>query len=374
MAAHPPCVFLSAGETSGELYATEVARALRARNPDLQLVGVGGDRLAAAGVELWARSEDLAVMGFLEVVKHLPRLRRLATQLAERASQRGVDLFLPVDYPGFHIHVAQQLRKREIPTLDFIPPKTWSWGRWRLRALRRAVRRCAVIFPFEQTYYRQHGIDAHFVGHPLMDLHQAELDAPRTRRDGELLLVPGSRRQELANVGPVLGRVAASLLADGSVRRVVVSQAPHVEDAWLAPLMDACPQAQVSNDELFGRLLGSSAAIVTSGTASLEAALAGVPHAIVYRTSPVTYAIARRLATVSHIGMANIALERRAFPEFLQGDFRVEPLTRCMAGLLDPASASRQDQRASSHELRGLLGGTGAFGLVADMALGMLST
>jgi lipid-A-disaccharide synthase len=371
---HRPTIFLSCGEASAEVYATAIAEQLRSTRPELRLVGVGGDAMRAAGVELWAGRDELSVMGFAEIIGHLPRLWRLRRMLEQRALREGVDLFLPVDYPGFHMSLASRLRRRGIYVLDFIPPKTWSWGSWRNSGLRKAVDRCAVIFPFEQEYYRSHGVDAEFVGHPLLDAFEAkeERDSAGERT---LLLVPGSREQELARVGAVLGAAAGSLVQEQPQLRVVVSRAPNVPEAWLAPLLSGCPSATVEPRPLRELFASASAALVTSGTATLEAALSLTPHGIVYRTSALSYALASRLASVEHIGIANIVLGRRAYPELLQGELNEASVLALARQLLGDESF-RADQMRSCHELRTRLGeelrGSGAIARVCELALDAL--
>jgi lipid-A-disaccharide synthase len=365
-------VLISCGEASGETYAAEVAEHLRKRRPDLRLVGVGGELLAAQVESRWASLEELSVMGFAEVLRHLPRLRRLRERLAARAREEGVDLLVAVDYPGFHVSLAGAMARRGIATLHYIPPKTWSWGAWRNRSLRRNVRRCAVIFPFEEAYYQERGIDARFVGHPLLDRHGETLTRPADRREG-LLLVPGSRAQEIQRVGPVMARAAALLQREGRVERIRVSQAATVDPRWLAPLRAVLPSVEVVEGPLMDHLRRAAAAVVCSGTATVETALSRTPHAICYRTSPLTYAVARALATVPAIGMANIVLGRVAFPEFLQGGLRERPLAAALGPLLEPGSDAVRAQEAAFDELTRRLGrGEGAGANVAAMAVEML--
>jgi lipid-A-disaccharide synthase len=357
---------LSCGEASGERYAVALAVALRRRRPDLRLVGIGSESLRAAGVELWASSDELAMMGFTEVLRHLPRLWSLRREIVRRATADGVDLFLPIDFPGFHVSLARKLRERGVRVLDFIPPKTWSWGSWRLRSLRASVDRCAVIFPFEEAHYRSAGIDAHFVGHPLLE----SVGETSVERQPSLLLVPGSRRQELRLLAPVMGAVAAQYAArhGGMVR---VSRAPGVHLEWLRPILNACPQVEIETGPLTPALRRAGLALVTSGTATLEAALSGTPHLILYRTSPLSYWLARRLARVEHIGMANIVLGRRAYPEFLQGQCTQPNVATALDALCrDPKARARQAE--ASRELSGRLGGPGAIERVSDLALAML--
>lgn len=364
-----PLVVLSCGEASGDLYCSRIARALREQRPDLRLAGIAGPRSRAAGVEAWADQESLAVMGFVEVVRHFPRLWRLGHQIVERARDEHAALFLPVDYPGFHMQVAARMRAARIPVLDFIPPKTWSWGRHRLGALRRNVDRAAVIFPFEESHYRQAGVDAVFVGHPLADIHADELARPAVDREG-LLLAPGSRSQELQRLVPVLVETIRRLRDDGYTGPVRVSRAPGVDIARLAPLLGA--GAELAEGELFTGFRHAQAAVVCSGTATVEAAMASVPHVIVYRTGALTYAIARSLATVEHIGMANIVLGERAFPEILQEQLRGDVLTDAVLPLLDPGSAQSRRQRNAATRLLEQMGEPGCFDRVARLGLELL--
>jgi lipid-A-disaccharide synthase len=368
--AEAPLVVLSCGEASGDLYCSKIARALRMQRPDLRLAGIAGPRSREAGVEPWAEQESLAVMGFVEIVRHFPRIRRIGLDLVERAREEQAALFLPVDYPGFHMRVARKMRRAGIPVLDFIPPKTWSWGHHRLKGLPESVDRAAVIFPFEEQHYRAAGVDAEFVGHPLVDVHAEALGDERPGRDG-LLLAPGSRRQELVRIVPVLARTIRQLRARGVLPEVVtVSRAPGVDPSHLEPLV--AEGATLSERELFTDLRSARAAVVCSGTATVEAALAACPHTIVYRTGTLTYAIARRVATVEHIGMANIVLGRRAFPELLQGGLRGESLAAAMEPLLMEESDEARRQRSACAELRVALGEPGCFSRVAGMALAQL--
>jgi lipid-A-disaccharide synthase len=366
-------ILLSCGEASGDLYAAEVATALRRRHPTWRLVGVVGPRSLEAGVEPWADIAELSVMGFGEIVRHLPRLWALGRRLVARAEREGVDLFLPVDYPGFHLRVAARMRGAGIPVLDLIPPKTWSWGRWRLGQLRRAVDRCAVIFPFELQHYRQAGVRADFVGHPLPWLHREELaggPGGDARRQG-LLLVPGSREQEIRRLAPVLVGAVRRWRSDGHSGPVRLSRAPTVPSSLLQPVREELGEVEVCDGPLFGELRRARLAIVCSGTATVEAALAGCPHLIVYRTGTLTHAIARRLATVDHIGMANIVLGREAFPEFVQGRCRPDRVFEELSRL-DGDATRRDEQRRAGAELVDRLRGPGCFDAVADLATEML--
>ncbi len=365
-------ILISSGEISGEAYAVEVARSLRRLRPEWELTGIGGPRLAREVKEVWAGLDELSVMGFAEVLRHLPRLARLRAKLARRILEEGVDLLLAVDYPGFHLGMAGRVRRGGVRVLHYIPPKTWSWGAWRNRALRRNVDRCAVIFPFEEKYYRERGIEARFVGHPLLDRHRAALSAPAPPREG-LLLAPGSRPQEVKRIAPVLKRAAVELMESGTVERVRISRAPSIDPDLLWSSFASVPAVEVVEGPLFDHLRRARAAVVCSGTASVETALSRTPHVIVYRTSWPTYLTARALATVDSIGMANIVLGRRAFPEFVQGGLRHPALVESLRPLLDEGSGERRSQEAAFGELAQRLGsGREAAENVAAMAVEML--
>jgi lipid-A-disaccharide synthase len=375
-------ILLSCGEASGDLYLAEIARALLGRRPGWRLVGVIGPHGRKAGVHSWGDISELTVMGFGEVLRHLPHIWSFGNSLVKRATKDGVDLFLPVDYPGFHLRVAGRLRRQGVPVLDFIPPKTWSWGRWRLRSLRKNVDRCGVIFPFEQAHYREAGVDATFVGHPLLQLHRERLAAMEkrsstqihdARAEASLLLVPGSRAQELARLTPVLAEVVRRWRRNGATAAVRISRAPNLRAADLDPLRQAVGECEIAEGPLFDAFLESRAAIVCSGTATVEAALAGCPHLIVYRTGALSYALARRLATVEHIGMANLVLGRRAFPEFVQKDCESSAIAEALERL-EADSDERSRQRAASDELRRALAGPGCFDAVAEMAIEMVES
>ncbi len=364
-------ILLSCGEASGDLYLSLIAEALRRRRPEWRLVGVVGPRSREVGVEAWGDIADLSVMGFGEVFLQLPRIWSFGRALVRRARAEAVDLFLPVDYPGFHLQVASRLRKSGIPVLDFIPPKTWSWGAWRLRSLRKAVDHCAVIFPFEEAHYRRAGLRADFVGHPLLQLHAARLEESSGRSRSGLLLVPGSRSQEIRTLTPVLLEAVARWREAGGEGPVRISRAPTLTAEELRPLREGIPRAEIAEEALFEEAMQAELAVVCSGTATMEAALAGCPHLIVYRTGRVSYAVARRLVTVPYIGMANIVLDRPAFPEFVQAECDAERIAQALLEL-GKESAARAKQVEAGQELCRRLRGPGCFETVAATAVQMV--
>jgi lipid-A-disaccharide synthase len=363
-------ILFVAGEASGDLHASGVARALLAKGAPYRLTGIGGDEMQAAGVELVEHAERLAVMGFVEVLKHIPLHYRLARELERRIRSGRVALVVLIDYPGFNMKIAAAARAAGVPVLYYITPQVWAWGAKRLAELSRTITKAAVILPFEETLLREHGIDATFVGHPLLDRARSlpgRAEARRTLGVGDserlLALFPGSRAQEIArHLDPFVATARALQKRDPSLR-VVVSAAPHVE---IAP--ERCPYPQVHSAS-FAVLRAADAAMCKSGTTTLEAAVAGCPMVVAYRTSAITYAAAKRLVRIPRIGLVNVVAGREVAPEFVQDALVPERVADVLSELLDVESARRQRMVAELDRVRALLGEAGAADRVATMAI-----
>jgi len=346
----PPHIFLSCGEASGERYGAALVRALRTERPDVRLSGLGGPALEAEGVELVARSDELAVMGFTDVAAVLPAILTARRIVRRRARADDVDLVVPVDFPGFNLDLAAYVRSRGKRVYFLVAPQLWAWGGWRLGKLRRAVDRLGTLLPFERGFFESRGVPCDSLGHPLMDDYPEDADAAE-RRETRLRdqtqsvavgLLPGSRRQELRNLAPLLARTLDELKKRRPERtfQAVVSVAPGVDEAWLDPLLaTGCEVSRAPLPDLLPRL---DLAVVCSGTASLEAALAGVPHALVYRTSSLNYAVARRLVKVDSIGLSNLISDRSMVREHVQGEARPGPVAADLASWLDLTSRRRR--------------------------------
>jgi lipid-A-disaccharide synthase len=363
-------ILFVAGEASGDLHASGVARALVAQDVPYRLTGIGGDEMRAAGVELVEHAERLAVMGFVEVLKHIPLHYRLARELERRIRSGRVALVILIDYPGFNMKIASAARAAGVPVLYYITPQVWAWGAKRLRELARTITKAAVILPFEETLLREHGIDATFVGHPLLDRAghlPGRAEARRTLGIGDsdrlLALFPGSRAQEIARHLDPFVETARSLQRRDPALKVVVSAAPHVE---IAP--ERCPFPLVHSAS-FAVLRAADAAMCKSGTTTLEAAVAGCPMVVAYRTSAITYAAAKRLVRIPHIGLVNVVAEREVAPEFVQDALVPERVADVLAELLDVHSARRRQMIAELDRVRALLGEAGAAQRVASMAI-----
>lgn len=366
-------VMIVAGEPSGDMHAAAMVAALRRRRPGLHLVGVGGGRLAAEGVELLERAERIAVVGFIEVIKHLPVLRQLMQALRNRMDAGRVRLVILIDYPGFNMRVAREARQRGIPVLYYITPQVWAWHKSRVRELRETVSKAAVILPFEERLLREAGIDATFVGSPLIDATQnlpSRDDACRTlaldpsRR--VLALFPGSRAGEIGRHLRDFVETAKQVVRERPDTQVVVSAPPGVAiDTALCPY----PVIRDASQTVFR---AATAAMCKSGTTTLEAAVCGCPLVVAYRTSAFTYAIAKRLVTLPNISLVNIVADRRVVPEFIQHELRADLVSPSLLPLLDESSPEREAMLLSLREVRTKMGDPGAADRVADMVDALL--
>jgi lipid-A-disaccharide synthase len=348
-------LFVSAGEPSGDRHAAALVRALRRRR-DVEIRGLGGPALEREGATLLARVEDLSVVGFSEVARRLPFFARLLRRAENEIAAWRPHLVLPVDYPGFNLRLARRARRRGVPVAYYIAPQVWAWRRERRPGVGRAVDRLLVVFPFEEPLFREAGVNAVFVGHPLLDPDEDPRDREAVREElgvepGRplLALLPGSRKQEVERILPPL--------LEGSARvreaTVVTSRAPGVPRA----LVDGA--ARVWEGSAGDLVRAADAALVASGTATLETGLAGTPLAVVYRTGAVNWSVARALVKLRTVGLVNIAAGGNRVPELLQGDLTPERVAAVAERLLfDPRE--RAEQRRYLATLRDRLGGGGA--------------
>lgn len=372
--AAPREVLFVAGEASGDLHAAGVAAELAQLRPDLALVGVGGARMREAGVTLLEDMERMAVMGFVEVLRHVPAHYALLRRLRARLRSGRVALLVLVDYPGFNLRVAAEARRAGVEVLYFITPQVWAWRKHRLRGMARVISKAAVILPFEEKLLRGAGIDATFVGHPLLDRARTLPDdaAEAARRlgltgDGPLLaLFPGSRAQEVERHLDAF--VATARRLEGEVRglRVAVSVAPTVR---IDPAR--CPYPLVDAGSLM-LLRASTAALCKSGTTTLEAAVAGCPLIVAYRTSRWTYEVARRVVEIPRIGLVNVVAAREVAREFVQDAVQPDAMAVALKPLL-LSTPERTRMREALARVRATLGRPGAARRVAELASGMVS-
>ena len=366
-----------AGEHSGDTHGGNLVRAFAACAPDAQWFGAGGPVLASAGVEILVPMEKLAVVGIAEVVTHLPDLLREMGRLKAAIRTRRPDALVLVDFPDFNFRLARYARGLGIPVVYYITPQVWAWRQKRTEFLRRFVDRALVIFPFEEVFLREHGVEAAFVGHPLVDTAHPDTSLEEfLSRNGldpsspRVALLPGSRTSEVRrNLAPLME--AARIVAREHPRAVIlVPWAEGLSEALKAPYL-GFPVRWVSGE--YRDVLGhADAAAVASGTATLEAALMGIPQVIVYRLKPVTYAIGRRLVKLERFGLPNVVLGERAVPELIQADFVGDRVARELSGYLAAPEDSKARAGLLAGRIKKALGQGGASARAASELLGFL--
>jgi lipid-A-disaccharide synthase len=329
-----PRILISAGEPSGDLHGAEVAHAIRARWPDANLYGFGGDRMRAAGVVLWEHADQLAVMGFIEVVRHLPYFLSLLRRVRGHLANHPPDLVIPIDYPGFNLRLARYAKDNRIPVLYYIAPQVWAWHRSRMRQLANNADRLAVVLPFEEALFRDAGARVSFVGHPLLDTTAS----PVTREEFcsqigiepnrlILALLPGSRRQEVRSHLALFTAAAARVQQELPDVMPVIAQAPGIRD-------DAVQAMYPRTRDTRALLAHAHGALTKSGTSTLECALSLTPMVIAYRMHPLTYRIAKRVVDVEHIGLVNLIAGKRLAPELIQDAATAEAMAAALLPLL----------------------------------------
>ena len=366
----PPRVLMVAGEASGDLHGSSVVRALKALSPGVEVAGVGGEGMRKEGMELVRDIADLAFMGFVEVLRNLGTIRELKRMLIGELDRRRPDVVVLIDYPGFNLRFAREAKIRGIPVLYYISPQVWAWHRGRVKKMRSLVDRMKVVFPFEVDIYRKEGIDVEFVGHPLAEHIGTSCTREEFfRRNGldpskKLLgLFPGSRRQEIERILPVVSR-AAEQLCRGRELQAAIGVAPNLGREFVSRSVCAGSRAVMVEHGTYDLMAYADAAIVTSGTATLETGWFGTPMAVVYRTSPLTYCIGRMLVDVRSIGLVNIVAGKKIVPEFIQGAMTAGNISDAVGRFLDDESLAGSVRRELS-VIRERLGGPGASGRVA---------
>jgi lipid-A-disaccharide synthase len=347
-------VLISAGEASGEMYGAQLIEALRRCDASLEFFGVGGDRMRTAGCDTVVDAKDLSVVGITEILSHLPKIYGLYQHLIAEADRRKPNIAIVIDSPAFNWRVARQMKKRGISVVYYVAPQFWAWRQGRVRLLRNYIDKALVIFPFEEKFYRDRGVDATFVGHPLAELPRPAIDrndyAAQFHLDPTkhwITLMPGSRVKEARMNLPTTLQVAALL---GPNYEFLLPVAPTLDRAFLQNLIDAKtiaqPRITLVPDSL-PALCHSRAGIIASGTATVEAAIMGTPFVMVYCVSPVTYILGKPRVKVPYFAMVNLIAREQVVPELVQHDFTAQNVAAHLQEILP-------DGRARTRMLEGL--------------------
>jgi len=373
----PTQILISAGEASGDMYAARLATALRAR-ADVQLFGMGGMRMRDAGVEILADCSEVSLVGIVEIAKKYPALKRVWKRMVDEAARRQPRLAILTDFPGFHLRLARALKRQGVRNVYFVSPQFWAWRPWRANLVRRRFARALCIFPFEQEWYRSRGVKADFIGHPLV----GNVRADRTRAEFAaacgldaskpiVVILPGSRSGEIAHHMPTLVQASRLIQLERNNVQFVLALAPGVNRSHVTPYLLPEVPMHVVEDATYDALGAADLSIVSSGTATVEAALMNSPMIVVYRLAPVTAAIARWLVRTPMFAMVNLIAAKRVVPELVQKDFTPARLANEALRLLDSPRA-REQMRQGLADVREKLGPPGAVDRAADLIVGML--
>lgn len=356
-------LFIISGEASGDLHGANLVKSIKELAPEANFVGWGGDLMQEQGVKIKKHYKELAFMGFLEVVKNIRTIFKNIKLCKQQILEEKPDAIIFIDYPGFNLRMAKFAKKENFRTLYYISPTVWAWKENRIEKIKRDVDRLFVILPFEKQFYKERGCDVSFVGHPLIDaienfrlnaLTKQEFLANYNLTEKKIVaLLPGSRKQEITKKLPKMLEVATK----HKNYQFVIAGAPGLERSFYESVLGENPLKIIYNDT-YNILNNSYAALVTSGTATLETALFEVPQVVCYQTSSISYHIAKRLVNIKYISLVNLILDKEVVTELIQNDLTVEKLGMEFERIID--GNSRKKQLEEYKELIIACGGTGA--------------
>jgi lipid-A-disaccharide synthase len=369
-------IMISCGEASGDMYAGALAAELRRRVPDAEIFGFGGPRLKDAGGRLVADYSPLSVTGIAEAVKIIPRSFAMLRKLVDAARELRPHVFVAIDFPDFNFRLMAALRRLGIPIVYYVSPQLWAWRPGRMETMKEYVDRVLVIFPFEEALYQRAGVSVQFVGHPLVDLIRTGQDRTAFLNDRGLksdaptvALLPGSRRNELNRIVPVVTRALPLIREQVPGVQFVVACAPGMPDNMFAPLVNEANHSLVLVRDRTDDVLASSDVVITaSGTATIQATLHERPMVVVYKVSPIEYRLGKPLVRVDTFAMPNLVAGGRIVPELIQDDFTPERTAAETVALLTDAS-KREEMRAALAQVRQQLGTPGATARAAEAVL-----
>jgi lipid-A-disaccharide synthase len=372
-------ILIIAGEASGDLHGSSLVKSLKRHMDGLRFWGIGGSRMAEAGVELMFSSSELSVVGLTEVFAKLRVIGRAIRGIHSGLKRLKPDLAILIDYPGFNLPLARYARREGVPVLYYISPQVWAWRRGRVRKISRRVNRMAVILPFEASFYRDRGVKVDYVGHPLMDAcpPDAGFGTALSLKRGagsEIVvgLLPGSRKEEIARLLPEMVGAAEILKERRGVNRFRLQLADGIGPDFLREIMGrSAVEIQVVGGVIYDMLRACDLVLAASGTVTLETAIAGVPMVIGYKLSAFTFRVAKAVVRVPHIGLVNLLAGEPVVPELVQRDCTAETFAREAMKILDDAEY-RAKMLRGLHKVRLRLGRGGASERAAKIALEMM--
>jgi len=374
-------ILIVAGEASGDLHAAHLVKAIRKMRPDTAFLGLGGERLKAEGVEICYDIVGLAVVGLFEVLKNLKKFKEIFDGLLQVVDRRKPDLAILVDYPGFNLRLASELKKRGIPVIYYISPQVWAWGRGRIATIKRLVDLMLVVFAFEEELYKKHGVPAAFIGHPLLDIiktssskEEVLMKARLNTQKYTFALLPGSREKEVRVLLPIMLDTARLLYRQKPDSQFLILRSSNVaEDIFRRICASYQIPVAIASDMTYDGLKASDFALVASGTATLETALLGIPMVILYKISFLTWAYLKTTVRIPYIGLVNVIRNKKVIAEFIQYDAKPQKIAAYILSVITDGGAVeriKQDLR----DAVGLLGEKGACERAARHVVDFLGT
>ena len=375
----PKKLFIIAGEPSADLHGSRLIKAILDKSPDTKFIGMGGELMRRAGCELFYDIKNISVVGFTEAIKKLPLYKKIFKELSEKLVLEKPNAVILIDYPGFNLNFAKEAKKRNIPVIYYISPQIWAWNKGRIKTIKNVVDKMLVLFEFEKDLYKQHGIDVVFVGHPLIESVKTSMSKEQTIKILKLdpakktiALLPGSRETEVKKVLPIMLKTA-EILGTSQQFQFILIKSPIVDKPVYDKLMKNTPLwIKIVDENRHDAVNMSDFALVASGTATLETAILGVPMALVYKVSFLTYLLAKMLIKIPYIGLVNVVAGSKVIPEFVQ--FSATPkkiAAECQNILQSPAKLSQI--KLDLARVKASLGSPGASAAAAQEIVKFLS-
>jgi len=373
-------IMIIAGEASGDLHGSGLVRELKRMNPNLEIFGLGGDKMRKEGVELIFHIDQLSIMGFWEVMKNLSFIRQVMRTMISAAETRKPDLAVLIDYPGFNLRFARKIKDLGIPVVYYISPQVWAWGGNRVKKMQNLIDRMIVIFPFEKPIYDKFNISCEFVGHPLLEvtrpvLSEEDFQKRFDLRKNEMVigLLPGSRWQEVEKILPIMLESCRILNPRIKNLRLLLGLAPTIKKEKVESLMGSVNlPVTIAENLTYDVMKHSNLLLITSGSATLECAILGTPFLVLYRTSFWTYLVAKNLISIPHIALANVVAGKKIVPEFIQKKAIPQKIADEMYDILNDEKRYKTVQN-ELEKVKGKLGEEGASRKAAQIVTGMLN-
>lgn len=370
-------IMIIAGEASGDMHGAKLAQSLQTQSNNISLFGIGGNAMKEQGVQLLIDAHTLSVVGITEVLSKLRTIYRALTTVKSALKKRKPDLLVVIDFPDFNFLVAAAAKKANIPVLYYISPQIWAWRQNRVKTIKRLVNHMAVIFPFEAPFYRKHRVPVTFVGHPLLDRISPVTDPYSSAIGGDapvIGLVPGSREKEVATLLPIMLDAATIVQKNLPKANFLISCAHSVPEALISNMTHPYASTihlEIAKGPVEQVFKKSHLLVAASGTVTLEAALHGIPAIIVYKVSPMSYQLGKRLIKVKHIGIVNLIAEKELLPEFIQDNASPPTIARAVTAMIDDPEGVKQT-KYELLKIREKLGGHGASDRVAQIAMKLM--